>query len=311
MTLLINKDILNHEEGLFYGAEMVLAIEAVHKMNYIHRDLKPDNILMDKNGHLKLTDFGLCKYAEINPVATNQSTNSSQKMSESGSQAAFSQNFNNLKAILDKKLGYKRQRRALAFSAVGTPDYIAPEVIWQKGYDETVDWWSFGVIMFEMLVGYPPFYSDQPSQTWQKILHWKEHFVIPPEAKISQEAKDLIHGLVSDSETRLGRNGAEEVKKHPFFKGIDWDNMRSVEAPNIPQVSSEVSAENFDKFDEDKLAMEERKYHKRHPGQGNKRIDIDFIGYTYKGDVEQERLMLVNVLKELDTIDSSLCTPPS
>ena len=72
-----------------------------------------------------------------------------------------------------------------------------------------------------------------------------------------------------------------------------------------------MSAENFDKFDEDKLAIEERKYHKRHPGQGNKRIDIDFIGYTYKGDVEQERLMLVNVLKELDTIDSSLCTPPS
>lgn len=61
---------------------------------------------------------------------------------------------------MDKKLGYKKQRRLLAFSAVGTPDYIAPEVIWQKGYDETVDWWSFGVILFEMLVGYPPFYSD-------------------------------------------------------------------------------------------------------------------------------------------------------
>lgn len=163
--------------------------------------------------------------------------------------------------------------------------------------------------MFEMLVGYPPFYSDQPSQTWQKILHWKEHFVIPPEVTLSREARDLIHGLVCDSETRLGRNGAEEIKKHPFFRGLDWDNIRAVKAPNIPQVSSEISAENFDKFDEDKLANEERKYHKRHGAQGNKRVDIDFIDYTYKGDVELERLMLVNVLKELDTIDPSLCGP--
>jgi|LauGreDrversion4_2_1035121.scaffolds.fasta_scaffold107841_2 serine/threonine protein kinase len=147
-------------------------------------------------------------------------------MSQQNSGGTFSSNFNQLKAILDKKLGYKKQRRLLAFSAVGTPDYIAPEVIWQKGYDETVDWWSFGVIMFEMLVGYPPFYSDQPSVTWQKILHWKDHFVIPVEANLTPEARDLIHALVSEPETRLGRNGAEEVKKHPFFKGVNWKKIR-------------------------------------------------------------------------------------
>lgn len=193
----------------------------------------------------------------------------------------------------------------LAFSAVGTPDYIAPEVIWQKGYDETVDWWSFGVILFEMLVGYPPFYSDQPSVTWQKILHWRDHFVIPVEANLTPEARDLIHALVSEPETRLGRNGAEEVKKHPFFKGLNWETIRQSQAPNVPHVSSEISAENFDKFDEDKLAVEERKYHKRHGMGGNKRIDIDFIGYTFKGDVEQEKMMLVNVLKDLDSIVQS------
>ena len=74
----------------------------------------------------------------------------------------------------------------------------------------------------------------------------------------------MIHCFIADADVRLGRNGADEIKKHPFFKGIDWDNMRSVKAPNIPQVSSEISAENFDKFDEDKLASEERKFHKRH-----------------------------------------------
>lgn len=84
MTLLIRKDILTEEEGRFYGAEMVLAIEAVHKMNYIHRDLKPDNILMDKEGHLKLTDFGLCKFADIKGPSSLQSLESS------SSQGAFS-----------------------------------------------------------------------------------------------------------------------------------------------------------------------------------------------------------------------------
>lgn len=100
MTLLIKKDILSEEEGRFYGAEMVLAIEAVHSMNYIHRDLKPDNILMDKEGHLKLTDFGLCKFAEIKgqPAVLDTSQQS----------GTFSSNFNHLKAILDKKLGYKK-----------------------------------------------------------------------------------------------------------------------------------------------------------------------------------------------------------
>lgn len=78
--------------------------------------------------------------------------------------------------------------------------------------------------------------------------------MIPPESNLSQEAKELIHGLVSDSEVRLGRNSADEIKKHPFFKGVDWDNMRGVRAPNIPSVTSEISAENFDKFDEEKLA---------------------------------------------------------
>jgi serine/threonine kinase 38 len=77
--------------------------------------------------------------------------------------------------VLDKRLGYKRSRQ-LAYSTVGTPDYIAPEVFGQQGYDETVDWWSVGVILFEMLVGYPPFFSDEPSITCQKIIHWKKSF---------------------------------------------------------------------------------------------------------------------------------------
>jgi serine/threonine kinase 38 len=116
MTLLMRKDVLSEEESRFYIAESILAIESVHKVNYIHRDLKPDNILLDKNGHVKLTDFGLCKHAEIRPS----------RMTEVNT-TELSANFNQLKNVLDKRLGYRRCRK-LAFSTVGTPDYIAPEV---------------------------------------------------------------------------------------------------------------------------------------------------------------------------------------
>jgi serine/threonine kinase 38 len=124
MNLLIKKDILSEDESRFYMGEMVLAIESVHRLNYIHRDLKPDNVLLDAEGHIKLTDFGLSKHAEI-----RSSTASSSEKYE----IKRSNNYNALKLMLNKKLGYKRDRQ-LAFSTVGTPDYIAPEVFGPKGY---------------------------------------------------------------------------------------------------------------------------------------------------------------------------------
>lgn len=78
-----------------------------------------------------------------------------------------------------------------------------------------------------MLVGYPPFFSDEPSVTCQKILHWKRTFAIPAEANLSTNATDILNKLIADSEVRLGRNGAEEIKAHPFFEGFDWSDMRS------------------------------------------------------------------------------------
>lgn len=102
-----------------------------------------------------------------------------------------------------------------------------------------------------MLVGYPPFFSDEPSITCQKILHWKKTFVIPPEANLSPAAIDLLKKLVADSENRLGRNGVEEIKSHPFFDGMDWDGLRKRKVPYLPNVSSETSNENFDEFKEE------------------------------------------------------------
>lgn len=305
MNLLIKKDILTEEESRFYAAEMILSIESVHKLNYIHRDLKPDNVLLDKDGHIKLTDFGLCKHAEIKPSHTAEMTQQKEK---------YSENFNSLKSMLEKRLGYKRNRQ-LAYSTVGTPDYIAPEVFKQKGYDETVDWWSVGVILFEMLVGYPPFFSDDSSVTCQKILHWKKTLVIPKEANLSPEAEDIIKRLICDAEDRLGREGVEDIKTHPFFDLCEWDKIRNDRAEFVPQVQSETSAENFDKFDE-----EESFFPSENPNDQNKRgvrgyrrkkKDLNFVGYTYKADVEAEKQMFVSALQELDAINDPNFNPGS
>ena len=124
----------------------------------------------------------------------------------------------------------------MAFSTVGTPDYIAPEVFGKTGYNETVDWWSAGVILFEMIVGYPPFFSDEPSVTCQKIIHWKKTLVIPSDANLSPAATDLIKKLICDAEFRLGNKGVEEIKIHPFFEGVNWSRIKEQKAPYVPIV---------------------------------------------------------------------------
>jgi serine/threonine kinase 38 len=88
-----------------------------------------------------------------------------------------------------------------------------------------------------MLVGYPPFFSDEPSITCQKIIHWKKTLVIPPDANLSPAATDLIKRLICEAPQRLGSKGATEIKNHPFFEGMDWDNLRAISSPYIPEVN--------------------------------------------------------------------------
>lgn len=270
MTMLMRKDILSEEETRFYVAETVLAIEAIHRHNYIHRDIKPDNLLLDKNGHLKLSDFGLCKPVDVQrlpPLPENEELvnldGSAAGKASGRSQAAIKQH-------------WQANRRKLAFSTVGTPDYIAPEVLMKKGYGMECDWWSLGAIMYEMLVGYPPFYSDDPMTTCRKIVYWRTFLRFPPEVQMSPEAKDLIQKLLSDADERLGTHGAAKVKEHPFFQGIDFDCISQRRAPYVPKVEHELDTQNFERFDED-VQMNARSMRQRH-GQR----DPEFIGYTYK-----------------------------
>lgn len=173
----------------------------------------------------------------------------------------------------DKRQVFNSHRRQLAFSTVGTPDYIAPEVFAQTGYTRAVDWWSVGVIFFEMIVGYPPFFSDEPSTTCQKIIHWKKTFSIPSDANLSPSAADLILRLICEPDRRLGINGAHEIKAHPFFKGTDWGSVRRTIAPFIPDLQSEVDTRYFDRFEEDK----ENPFHPPITAKSSSRIVIFVI----------------------------------
>jgi len=210
MTLLMEKDVLSEEMSRFYIAETILAIESVHNLNYIHRDLKPDNLIMGRDGHIKLSDFGLCKHVEIKPKSANINEQMRSDLSNIAKEQAV-RNPNLSRNQANRRAEYVRNRQ-LAYSTVGTPDYIAPEVFGQGGYSETVDWWSAGAILFEMLVGYPPFFSDEPSITCQKILQWRKTLTIPDDAKLSAEATDLLKRLLCDAENRLGAGGIHEIK---------------------------------------------------------------------------------------------------
>ena len=290
MTLLMEKDILSEEESRFYIAETILAVESVHKLNYIHRDLKPDNLLIGRDGHVKLSDFGLCKHVEIRARNTER-VNENIRRDGLGNQDPANAAAKN-RNLYNKRVEYRRSRK-LAYSTVGTPDYIAPEVFGQAGYNETVDWWSVGAILFEMLVGYPPFFSDEPSVTCQKILHWRKTLQIPSEVNLSPEAVDILKRFMCDADDRLGVNGVDEIKAHPFFRDVDWSNIRNEESKYKPENLGEEDCTRFDRFEEEEPWFPAEEGNKRNRKQ---RKDINFVGYTYKADVEEQKSKLVQAL---------------
>ncbi|WOL08098.1 serine/threonine-protein kinase tricorner isoform X1 [Canna indica] len=281
MTLLMRKDILTEDEARFYIGEAVLAIESIHKHNYIHRDIKPDNLLLDKYGHLKLSDFGLCK-----PLHCSNFPNLQEKDITNGKNGDGSPHLDERPSLpkrtqQEQLEHWQKNRRTLAYSTVGTPDYIAPEVLLKKGYGMECDWWSLGAIMYEMLVGYPPFYSDEPMTTCRKIVNWRTHLKFPEEAKLPLEAKDLISKLLCNVEQRLGTKGADEIKAHPWFSGTEWDILYQMEAAFIPEVNDELDTQNFEKFEE----SDDQTQSSSKSGPWRKMLsskDMNFVGYTYK-----------------------------
>ncbi|ORX45841.1 AGC/NDR/NDR protein kinase [Hesseltinella vesiculosa] len=281
MTMLIKYDTFSEPVTRFYIAEIVLALEAIHKLGYIHRDIKPDNILIDREGHVKLSDFGLSTgFRKTHDSQYYQRLLDGTHQSVPSGEESISLNILSTK---EKIATWKKNRRALAYSTVGTPDYLAPEIFLQRGYGQECDWWSLGAIMFECLCGYPPFCSENPHETYRKIMNWRESLVFPDDQPISREAEDLIRRLICEPENRLGRNGVNEIKAHPFFYGVNWENIRNEPSPHVPQLQS-ITDTSY--FPTDELeAVPEAVTGMNHgyaSDSVNTQKDLAFVGYTYK-----------------------------
>eukprot|EP00741_Cyanophora_paradoxa_P001749 tig00000073_g1696.t1 len=308
MTLLMKVDTLSEDATRFYIAETVLAIESVHLLGYIHRDIKPDNLLLDVHGHIKLSDFGLAKSFQPSHLQYF-SSRTSDHQSSAGDHSWEQQYADDArKSRSERARTWKRNVKALAFSTVGTPDYIAPEVLLKAGYGKECDWWSLGAIMFEMVVGYPPFYSEDPMGTCRKILNWQQHLRFPDECNLSPECRDVIERLLCDAPRRLGYNGVEEIKAHPFFTGIDWERIRDGPAPFVPEVNGPMDTQNFEHFEE----VDGPEGGQGTPSSTKYRMsdqDVPFIGYTWKR-IEKPRLRTALSQTLWEPGDPGASTPP-
>eukprot|EP01096_Ripella_sp_DP13-Kostka_P007842 TRINITY_DN2896_c0_g1_i1.p1 TRINITY_DN2896_c0_g1~~TRINITY_DN2896_c0_g1_i1.p1 ORF type:complete len:544 (+),score=236.51 TRINITY_DN2896_c0_g1_i1:111-1634(+) len=292
MSMLIKYDTFSEDWTRFYIAETILAIDSIHSLNYIHRDIKPDNLLIDSEGHVKLSDFGLCTGLQTNRLDSlyNQLKNQSRELMKSDREQ---------RSRKERLQEWKKKRRVLAYSTVGTPDYIAPEVFKQEGYGNECDWWSVGVIMYEMLIGYPPFCGEKTAETYRKIMNFRETLKFPDDASISPAAQDLIERFLCEPENRLGaKRGIDEIRLHPFFNGLDWDNIRKLPVPVIPHLSSPTDTVYFEEYsDNEELTIHAEDDKRRRSASSSSQapdpdkhyrvgralttVDLPFIGYTY------------------------------
>ncbi|CAO1627618.1 unnamed protein product [Sympodiomycopsis kandeliae] len=325
LNLLIEKDIFPEDFARFYVAEMILAIHEAHKLGYIHRDIKPDNFLFTSEGHIKLADFGLCQsfhWAHDGAYYDQQRRNLLRKhgidLDDAGAGAGAGRrgvrpqrlggggdengqlNEEDLNQVMSDRnadgtplthvLTWRdKNKKKIAYSVVGTNNYMAPEVLRGLGYDQSCDWWSLGVIVFEMLYGYPPFVSKSRHMTRQKILNWKQTLRFPSKpSKVSREAQDFILRLVCEKDDRLGSvnsasvsrpnsvmqgarqqsgftnmqqpnasglvDGVEDLMSHPWFKGIDWSSLHRNTTPFRPNLSHPADTKHFeDDIDDEPL----------------------------------------------------------
>ncbi|KAF1771147.1 hypothetical protein GCK72_002973 [Caenorhabditis remanei] len=247
----------------FYTAELVEALAVLHQMGYIHRDVKPDNMLISHSGHIKLADFGTCVKMNANGVVR-------------------------------------------CSTAVGTPDYISPEVLRNQGQDsefgKEVDWWSVGVFIYEMLVGETPFYAEALVSTYTNIMNHKTSLKFPDEPLISTQAKDIIKKFLSAAPERLGKNSVDEIRSHKFFQNDEWtfDTLRDATPPIIPSLKSDDDTTHFEEIEtRDRDNAGDFQLPKTFNGN-----QLPFIGFTYSNEYSPVKCLLQNMggASKLETI---------
>lgn len=246
-TLLINTRYLKSPHARFYISEMFCAVNTLHELGYTHRDLKPENFLIDSGGHIKLTDFGLAAGAISNERIESMKIRLDQvKHLEF---PAFTK-----KSIEERRKIYHSLREKevnYANSIVGSPDYMALEVLQGKPYDFTVDYWSLGCMLFESLIGFTPFSGNSTNETYDNLRNWKQTLVCPKisdgRPAFSDRTWNLITRLIADPVSRL--KSFEHVKRMPYFAEIDFERLREMSPPFVPQLDSETDAGYFDDFE--------------------------------------------------------------
>lgn len=230
---------LPEDGSRFYAAEVVAALEYLHLMGFIYRDLKPENILLHQSGHIMLSDFDLAK----------------QSSDPSGMPTMVHSEHNGIPLV--DTMTCTANFRTNSF--VGTEEYIAPEVIAAQGHTAAVDWWTLGILIYEMIYATTPFKGHERNDTFHNIRNQGVQFRDAP--KISSAGKDCISRLLDKSErTRLGsKSGASEVKQHKWFAKINWGLLRNTRPPIIPTSSNGQDAVNFRQLKEsNSLHLEEQ-----------------------------------------------------
>ncbi|KAI1502040.1 serine/threonine protein kinase-like protein [Biscogniauxia marginata] len=248
-TLLNNTGVLSNRHARFYIAEMFCSVDALHKLGYIHRDLKPENFLVDSSGHVKLTDFGLAA-GNVASSKINSMRIRLEKASETD--VPFGKAMDQ-RTVAERREGYQTMRERdvnYAKSIVGSPDYMAPEVLRGEEYDFTVDYWSLGCMLFEALTGFPPFAGSTADETWRNLKHWKEVLKRPvwedPNYFLSNRTWNFITTCINSRSKRF--SNINDIMEHQYFGEVDWSTLRKTKAPFVPELDSETDAGYFDDF---------------------------------------------------------------
>ncbi|XP_027076546.1 serine/threonine-protein kinase D6PK-like [Coffea arabica] len=247
----------------FYASEVLLALEYLHMMGVVYRDLKPENVMVREDGHIMLSDFDLSLRCYVSPTLVSSTTELSCKISSYCIQpscklpvcvepscfqpSCFRPSLFNSKTLklrgectpavasdsLPVLIAEPTAARSMSF--VGTHEYLAPEIIRGDGHGSAVDWWTFGIFLYELLHGKTPYKGNGNRETLFNVVGQPLKF--PESPTVSFAAKDLIRGLLAkDPQKRLGfKKGATEIKQHPFFQGVNWALIRSTQPPEIPR----------------------------------------------------------------------------
>ena len=313
-TLLNNTGYLVPPHARFYISEMFAAVNSLHELGFTHRDLKPENFLVDSKGHIKLTDFGLA----AGTVSTDRIESMRMKLKNLQDLDNYelpSSSMSERQKIFKESQGHLN----LANSIVGSPDYMALEVLEGKNYDYTIDYWSLGCMLFEALCGYPPFSGSKPDETYYNLKHWKSSLRRPQTKDgryvFSDRTWQLITRLIASPETRI--KTFRQVQKMAYFADIkDWANIRKKTPPFTPQLDNEEDAGYFDDFEDEESMQKYKDVFARQEHNelllersGNKKVsNNNFIGFTFKHKLNPNNKFL-NELNLLAQTGSSRMDP--